>query len=133
MTLDVSQRPACRRSRRSGKWVVVARSANGSTSSVESVEMQTGNLKLANNPFYRQFNGNIPLTAAARVLSEMSGSVWLRDMREALSLNAAISDSSATSVPDVSVRKTQVPLLQRQARRPRRTDDCGRRTRHERT
>jgi hypothetical protein len=63
--------------------------SNGSTTVVDSVDLQASNLELANNPFYRQFSDIIPLTAAAKALPEMGGSGWLRDLREAMSLGTA--------------------------------------------
>jgi Ca2+-binding RTX toxin-like protein len=62
---------------------------NGSTTTVGGVGISTqaSNLNLADNPFYRQFNDTIPLTAAAKALPGMGGSGWVRDLREAMSLS----------------------------------------------
>ena len=57
--------------------------SNGSTTQIDSLDLQASNLNLANNPFYRQFTNTIPLTEAAKALPEMGGSGWLR---EAISL-----------------------------------------------
>ncbi|MGA0608934.1 calcium-binding protein [Caldimonas sp. KR1-144] len=64
---------------------VVTRS-NGSTTAIDSVDLTAGNLNLADNPFYREFTDEIPLTEAALALPEMGASGWVRDMREAMSL-----------------------------------------------
>ena len=63
--------------------------ANGSTTQIDSVLMQAGNLDLTNNPFYRDFTNTIPLSAAARALPDMGGSGVLRDLREAMSSGTA--------------------------------------------
>ncbi|MBK7060664.1 MAG: hypothetical protein IPH51_09245 [Rubrivivax sp.] len=63
--------------------------ANGSTTQIDSVLMQAGNLDLTNNPFYRDFTNTIPLSAAARALPDMGGSGALRDLREAMSSGTA--------------------------------------------
>ncbi|MDR0775317.1 MAG: hypothetical protein LBE81_01575 [Azonexus sp.] len=49
----------------------------------------TGNLDLANNPFYRQFTDAIPLSEAAAALPDLHGAGMARDLREAATLNAA--------------------------------------------
>ncbi len=51
---------------------------------------QTGNLDLANNPFYREFVDTIPLTEQALNLPDNRGSGWVRDLREAASLSPAV-------------------------------------------
>ena len=51
---------------------------------------QTGNLYLANNPFYREFVDTIPLTEQALNLPDNRGSGWVRDLREAASLSPAV-------------------------------------------
>ncbi|GKS69222.1 hypothetical protein W03_12260 [Nitrosomonas sp. PY1] len=50
---------------------------------------QTGNLDLANNPFYREFVDTIPPTEQALNLPDTVGSGWVRDLREAVSLSPA--------------------------------------------
>ncbi|SDY86879.1 calcium-binding protein, partial [Nitrosomonas sp. Nm33] len=53
-------------------------------------EGQTGNLDLANNPFYREFVNSIPLTEEAFSLPDVQGSGLVRDLREAVSLSPAL-------------------------------------------
>lgn len=55
-------------------------------------EGQTGNLDLANNPFYREFTDSIPLTEAAQNLPDSKASGMVRDLREAASLSPALAD-----------------------------------------
>ncbi|MEW6707737.1 MAG: calcium-binding protein, partial [Pseudomonadota bacterium] len=62
---------------------------DGSTTQVDSVDLSAGNLNLADNPFYREFTDAIPLTEAAQQLPGMRGSGWVRDLREAASLESA--------------------------------------------
>jgi hypothetical protein len=50
----------------------------------------SGNLNLANNPFYRLFTNPIPLTDAAAALPDLHGSGAVRDLREAASLDAGL-------------------------------------------
>ncbi|SFL62127.1 IS630 transposase-related protein, partial [Nitrosomonas communis] len=50
-------------------------------------EGQTGNLDLANNPFYREFVNSISLTEEAFSLPNAKGSGLVRDLREAASLS----------------------------------------------
>lgn len=47
----------------------------------------TGNLDLAQNPFYREFTDAIQLTDAARTVPDMKGSGSVRDLKEAASLS----------------------------------------------
>ena len=47
---------------------------------------QTGNLDLANNPFYREFVDTIPPTEQALNLPDNKGSGWVRDLRAGVSL-----------------------------------------------
>ncbi len=70
----------------SGSAVVTR--ADGSSTTAGAVELSgtAGNLNLADNPFYREFTDTIPLTAQAVALPEMGASGWVRDMREAASL-----------------------------------------------
>ena len=65
---------------------------------IDSLDLQAGNLNLANNPFYRQFTDSIPLTDAARALPAMGGSGWLRDLGEAMSLGSAPAQALTQSV-----------------------------------
>jgi len=53
---------------------------------------QTGNLDLANNPFYREFVDTIPLTEQALNLPDNKGSGWVRDLREVVSLSPAVAN-----------------------------------------
>ncbi|MGA0608932.1 hypothetical protein [Caldimonas sp. KR1-144] len=62
---------------------VVTRS-NGSTTAIDSADLTAGNLNLADNPFYREFTDEIPLTEAALALPEMGASGWIRDMQSKL-------------------------------------------------
>ena len=81
--------------------------SNGSTTLVETVSMQAGNLDLANNPFFRQFNDSVTLTAAARALPEMGGSGLLRDLREAMSLGTPYAAKLVAAVQDSSQASTR--------------------------
>ena len=53
-------------------------------------EGQSGNLDLANNPFYREFTDSIPLTDEALNLPDSKASGMVRDLREAVSLSPAL-------------------------------------------
>ncbi|GJL74314.1 calcium-binding protein [Nitrosomonas sp.] len=53
-------------------------------------EGQTGNLDLANNPFFREFTNSIPLTEGAQNLPNSKASGMVRDLREAVSLSPAL-------------------------------------------
>ncbi|MDR4515561.1 calcium-binding protein [Nitrosomonas sp.] len=53
-------------------------------------EGQSGNLDLANNPFYREFTDSIPLTEEALSLPDSKASGMVRDLREAVSLSPAL-------------------------------------------
>jgi len=72
----------------------------GGTGTAGTAEL-VGNLLLANNNFYRQFNDDPALTPEARVLPGMQGSGWVRDLRPAMSPIQADS-SSATVMPNAS-------------------------------
>jgi len=64
---------------------------NGTTGALgEFTTGNTGNLDLAQNPFYREFVDQVPLTAAALDLSDMQGAGAVRDLQEAASLNATV-------------------------------------------
>ncbi len=51
---------------------------------------QTGNLDLANNPFYREFTDTIPTTEQALNLPDTKGSGFVRDLCEAVSLSPTV-------------------------------------------
>ncbi|UJP04803.1 MAG: hypothetical protein LZF61_08045, partial [Nitrosomonas sp.] len=51
---------------------------------------QTGNLDLANNPFYREFTDVIPSTEQTEQLPDTQGSGWVRNLREAASLSTDV-------------------------------------------
>ena len=53
----------------------------------------SGNLDLAQNPFYREFADKIPSTATTQHLPDMQGSGAVRDLREAASLSEALASS----------------------------------------
>ena len=72
--------------------------SNGGTTQIDSVDLQASNLNLADNPFYRQFSDSIPLTPTAKILPEMGGSGWTRDLREAISLNNPAAEQLAQFV-----------------------------------
>jgi hypothetical protein len=82
---------------------IVTRS-NGSTTHIDSVAVTApgaegaSNLELASNPFYREFSDSITLTTAAQALPEMGGSGWVRDLREAISLEGAAADQLEAGV-----------------------------------
>lgn len=64
---------------------------NGTTGALgEFTTGNTGNLDLAQNPFYREFVDQVPLTAAALALPDMQGAGAVRDLQEAASLNATV-------------------------------------------
>ena len=79
----------------------------GGVAQIAGVDLQAGNLNLADNPFYRQFPNAIPLTVAAKALPEMGGSGWLRDMREAMSLGTAQAGLFAQSVAGFAAATTR--------------------------
>jgi hypothetical protein len=76
---------------------VVTRSTGGNTLA-ETVNLSASNLNLGNNPFYRQFTNQIPLTEQVRGLPGMGGSGALRDLREAMSLGTAEAQSLTAAV-----------------------------------
>ena len=51
---------------------------------------QTGNLDLANNPFYREFTDTISSTEQTEQLPDTQGSGWVRNLREAASLSTDV-------------------------------------------
>ncbi len=71
---------------------------------------QTGNLDLANNPFYREFVDTIPPTEQALDLPDNKGSGWVRDLREAASLSPAVA-SVLTSYVEQTNYADQKTLL----------------------
>ncbi|GAA6120596.1 hypothetical protein Acidovoranil_26990 [Acidovorax sp. FG27] len=58
----------------------------------------SGSLLLASNNFYRDFSDDPEVSAAARALPQMGGSGWVRDLREAMSLDAASAQMLRDSV-----------------------------------
>ncbi len=70
---------------------------NGETGSVgEFTTGSTGNLDLAQNPFYSDFTDPITLTDGAKTLPGMQGSGMVRDLQQAASLDGAlVSDIAA--------------------------------------
>ena len=92
---------------------VVTRS-NGSTTQIDSVDLQASNLNLADNPFYREFTDSIALTELARALPEMGAAGWVRDMREAMSLGTPAGDAFAAVVSQYAqagTRDDQLALM----------------------
>lgn len=65
-------------------------------------EGQTGNLDLANNPFYREFTDSIPLTEEVLNLPESKASGMVRDLREAMTLSSVLTGILADYVSQVS-------------------------------
>ena len=64
---------------------------NGQTGTVgEFTTGSTGNLDLAQNPFYSDFTTPVPLTDAAKALPGMQGSGMVRDLQEAASINSTL-------------------------------------------
>jgi hypothetical protein len=59
---------------------------------------QTGNLNLANNPFYREFVDSIPFTEEALNLPDTKGSGLVRDLREAVSLSPVLASALSSYV-----------------------------------
>ncbi|WP_310742437.1 calcium-binding protein, partial [Ideonella azotifigens] len=75
--------------------------ADGTATEVDAVNLAdnaVANLNLASNPFYREFTDTIPLTATAAALPEMTGSGWVRDLRESMSLESASAAQLQTQV-----------------------------------
>ncbi|MBA2483790.1 MAG: hypothetical protein H0V39_05100, partial [Nitrosomonas sp.] len=72
-------------------------------------EGKTGNLDLANNPFYREFVDKITYTEAALNLPDTKGAGLVRDLREAASLSPAVTNiltayTNKTSYTDQKVQ-----------------------------
>jgi len=80
---------------------------NGSTTQIDSVELQASNLNLADNPFYREFTDAIPMTTQAQALPEMGGSGWTRDLREAMSLGTPEAAQLAQLVSTFAATETR--------------------------
>ncbi|MBQ0961477.1 hypothetical protein KAK06_21190, partial [Ideonella sp. 4Y11] len=61
---------------------------DGSQTDAGSVDITgaASNLDLSENPFYRDFPDDVPISDSAAALPDMSGSGWVRDLREAMSL-----------------------------------------------
>jgi Ca2+-binding RTX toxin-like protein len=106
--------------------------SNGTSTQIDSVDLQAGNLTLADNPFYREFTDTIPLSAQAQTLPEMGGSGWLRDLREAMSLGTTkaatltqlVSNFAATTTRD-GQRAQLDGLIDAWARTTGRVDTAG--------
>ena len=58
--------------------------------SIDGEEGETGNLDLANNPFYREFTDSVTLTDEALALPDSKGSGLVRDLREAMSISGEL-------------------------------------------
>ena len=73
-------------------------------------EGETGNLDLANNPFYSEFVDNIPLTEEALSLPDSKGSGLVRDLREAVSLSPTLASalSNFSSQTNYTDQKAQL-------------------------
>jgi Ca2+-binding RTX toxin-like protein len=87
---------------------------NGSTTQIDSVELQASNLNLASNAFYREFTDSIPLSEQARSLPEMGAAGWVRDMREAISLGTPAGDAFGAVVAQYTqagTREEQLALM----------------------
>ncbi len=83
---------------------------SGTNQAVGAVSLSTGAIDLASSNFHREFTDHIPLTAAAKALPKMQGSGMVRDLAEAVSLDADV----ATSLMAFSIaptRDTQLALL----------------------
>lgn len=90
---------------------------NGTTTLAQTVgvalDTTIANLNLANNPFYREFSSATPLTPESRVLPEMRGSGWVRDLRQAMSLGTAQSAAlvaKVTQFVQATTRDAQMAL-----------------------
>jgi Ca2+-binding RTX toxin-like protein len=91
---------------------------SGSNTTVDGVSVggdsSASNLNIADNPFYRQFSTSVPLTSAAQALPDMTGSGWVRDLREAMSLGtpeAQALEESVAAFAGASTRDEQLALL----------------------
>jgi RTX calcium-binding nonapeptide repeat (4 copies) len=92
----------------------VVKRTNGSSTQIDSVDLQASNLDLANNPFYREFTDRISLTDAAKALPEMGGSGVLRDLRQAMSLGtpaAATLTAAVQTFANASTGDAQLAAL----------------------
>jgi Ca2+-binding RTX toxin-like protein len=76
-------------------------------------EGQTGNLDLANNPFYREFVDSIPLTEESLSLPDSKASGMVRDLREAVSLSPTLASvlTNYASQASYAVQKAQLDDL----------------------
>ena len=66
-----------------------------------------GSLLLANNNFYRQFTDDPVVTPTAQALPQMTGSGWVRDLREAMSLGTAAALELQAKVSAFAVATTK--------------------------
>ena len=71
---------------------------------------KTGNLDLANNPFYREFVDSVPLTEQAQGLPDTQGSGWVRDLREAMSLSPTLANALTNFVSQTSYTDQKAQL-----------------------
>jgi hypothetical protein len=83
------------------------RRSSGADTHIDAVGLTASNLNLSENPFYRQFPDQIPLTAAAKSAPEMGGSGWLRDLREAMSLGSSAAGVLQSSVNTFAAQTTR--------------------------
>ncbi|MBP7113693.1 MAG: calcium-binding protein, partial [Nitrosomonas sp.] len=71
---------------------------------------QTGNLDLANNPFFREFTDTLPLTEQALSLPDTKGSGFVRDLREAASLSPAVASALTNFVNQITYTDQRAQL-----------------------
>ncbi|MQM38232.1 hypothetical protein KBTX_02242 [wastewater metagenome] len=83
---------------------------SGETGEIESVTGRSGDVDLAENPFYREFADPVTLTEQAIALPAMRGSGSVRDMREAASLSSGFAQT-LTDYSQASTRDGQIAQL----------------------
>lgn len=93
-----------------GKASVTRTTGTTTIDSVAVTAESAGNLGLATNGFYRSFPDTIPLTDAAKVLPEMRGSGFVRDLREAASLSPELAGIVA-QFAQATTRADQIALI----------------------
>ena len=93
---------------------LIAQSASftrdGEDRAVSSVSLSAGAVDLGSNNFHREFTDHIPLTPAAIALPQMRGSGMVRDLSEAVSLDAEVAQA-LTDFALTPTREGQLALL----------------------
>jgi Ca2+-binding RTX toxin-like protein len=94
-------------------WTGSFTRTDGTTGESGTPEL-SGSLLLASNNFYREFTDDPPLTTAALDLPQMQGSGWVRDLREAMSLQSTSAQGLQDQVAvfaSASTRDAQLAAL----------------------